>query len=97
MKLSTSLIPKTGWGKNDQKKGQNLAGVKKCFILAICHDTPENHHNISILFETVNIWGVKGWYVFDYKTKKYRRPNIRPKTYATINGIHVVKGVLIDG
>ena len=56
LKLSTGLIPKTGWGKNNQKKGQNLAGVKKCFILAICHDTPENHHNISILFEAVNIW-----------------------------------------
>ena len=67
LKLSVSLIPKTGWGRKDQKKGQNLGGVKKCFILAIVHKTPENHHNISILCESINIWGIKGWYI--YKTK----------------------------
>ena len=69
LKLSTNLVPKFGWERENQKKGENLAGVKKCFILAIAYRTPENHHNLSIFCEVVNIWGIKDWYIFDYKTK----------------------------
>ena len=67
LKLSVNLVPRNDW--NNQKKGSKLSGVKKLIPLAFVHKCPENYHNLKTLCDCVDLYGLSGWKIFDYKTR----------------------------
>ena len=67
LKLSVNLVPRNDW--KNQKKGSKLSGVKKLIPLAFVHKCPENYHNLKTLADCVDLYGLSGWKIFDYKTR----------------------------
>jgi len=67
LKVTLSVIPISNNG--DEKLGQNYRGVNKAFLIGCVPDIPENNNNIDTIFNKIKVWGLKNYFVGDYKMK----------------------------